>query len=107
MKLIIDIPEDRYKDIQRIASVQLEKYHFQTAEQIIANGTPLPKGHGRLIDADEFEELFAKMCPSDCGACDPKRKTDGRGRWYDTCSLIDVAPTVIEADTESEEGKTW
>ena len=39
MKLIIDIPEERYKDIKRIASVQLEM-RIDTAEQIIANGTP-------------------------------------------------------------------
>ena len=39
MKLIIDIPEERYKDIKRIASVQLEM-RTDTAEQIIANGTP-------------------------------------------------------------------
>lgn len=51
MKLIIDVPEERYTDIQRIASVQLNK-RTPTVEQIIANGTPLPKGHGRLIDAD-------------------------------------------------------
>ena len=38
MKLIIDIPEERYKDIKRIASVQLEM-RADTAEQIIA-GTP-------------------------------------------------------------------
>ena len=24
-------------------------------DRVIANGTPLPKGHGRLIDADMFE----------------------------------------------------
>ena len=41
MKIIIDIPEARYKDIQRIASVQLENYHFKTAEQIIASGVAL------------------------------------------------------------------
>ena len=41
MRIVIDIPEDRYKDIQRIASVQFENYHFQTAEQIIANGVAL------------------------------------------------------------------
>ena len=53
MKIIIDLPEARYKDIQRIASVQLESHYFKTAEQIIANGTPLPKEH-RFIDADEI-----------------------------------------------------
>ncbi len=43
MKLVIEIDEVRFKDIQRIASVQLENYHFKTAEQIIASGAPLPK----------------------------------------------------------------
>ena len=41
MQIVINISEKRYKDILRIADVQLELKHFQTAEQIIANGTPL------------------------------------------------------------------
>lgn len=41
MEIIIDIPEARYKDIQRIAEVQLAHNHFQTAEQIIAKGVPI------------------------------------------------------------------
>ena len=53
MKIVIDIPEKRYKDIQRIAEVQLDR-RTDTVEQIVANGTPLPKNHGRLIDADEL-----------------------------------------------------
>lgn len=60
MKIVIDIPEDRYKDIQRIAEVQLERNHFQTAEQIIANGVPLPKGHGR-----KFEEIVVEYPPAE------------------------------------------
>ena len=91
MKIIIDLPEARYKDIQRIASVQLENYHFKTAEQIIANGTPLPKGHGRLIDAREYENSIRK-------------------HYFDNSTVIrcteialDNAPTIIEADTESED----
>ena len=50
MEIVIKIDDERYKDIQRIAEVQLDRGRFQTAEQIIANGTPLPKGHGRLFD---------------------------------------------------------
>ena len=68
----------------------------------VINGTQLPKGHGRLIDADELEELFGEKCVGDCGCCMTKRKTDGRGRWYDTCSLIDSSSTIIEADKRSE-----
>lgn len=45
MKLIIEIDKERYRDIQRIAKVQ-SYMRTQTAEQIIANGTPLEK----LID---------------------------------------------------------
>lgn len=47
MKILIDISEERFKDIQRISSVQLKDNYFKTAEQIIANGTPYderPKG---------------------------------------------------------------
>lgn len=78
MKIVIDIPEERYKDIQRIAEVQIGLARFQTAEQIIANGTPLPKNHGRLIDADDV--------------------TDFEGHYITT-----DAPTIIEADKENKE----
>lgn len=89
MQIVINIDEARFKDIQRIAEVQIESNHFQTAEQIIANGTPLPKGHEKLKDtrvnmsnAEKFEEVFGFKpnknlcyapedveCPSDCDDC--------------------------------------
>ena len=40
MKLIIELDEKRFKDIQRIASIQIRRRSL-TCEQIIANGTPL------------------------------------------------------------------
>lgn len=52
MKIVIEIDDARFKDIRRIACVQLENCHFKTVEQIIANGTPLPKGHGSRCDLD-------------------------------------------------------
>lgn len=46
MKLIIDIPDELYE-----ALVINQYYGSQSKlENIIINGTPLPKGHGRLID---------------------------------------------------------
>ena len=93
MQIVIDIPEERYKDIQRIASVQLEDRYFQTGEQIIARGTPLPKGHGRLIDADELYGDFIDGTEGyDC-------QTWSRIEIGD---IIEDAPTIIEADKESE-----
>ena len=100
MQIVIDIP--RY-----VAELCCENkinapVDIATIVNAIRNGTPLPKGHGRLIDADELEEMFGKKCVGDCGACVTKRQTDGKGRFYDTCSLIDLAPTIIEADEEKE-----
>lgn len=86
MKIVIDIDDARFKDIRRIACVQLENYHFKTVEQIIANGTPLPKGHGRLIDADSLKE----------------HKYHDNHRYENAVAIayIDWAETIIEADKE-------
>ena len=49
MKLVIEIPEEEYIKVKDgRASVSMMR-------DAIRNGTPLPKGHGRLIDADELE----------------------------------------------------
>jgi hypothetical protein len=71
MKLIIDIPEE---DFERC------KKRFQRRIDImgdaIANGIPLPKGHGRLIDADDIDNhIVGSVDTRDC-------------------------PTIIEADKE-------
>ena len=54
----------------------------------IVNGTPLPKGHGRLIDADAFE----RRCMFDSNI------EDMQDVIY---ALRDYKP-IIEADKESE-----
>lgn len=51
IKLIIDIDEKRFRDIQRIASIQIRRRSL-TCEQIIANGKPLQT---------EFEEIKAEI----------------------------------------------
>jgi hypothetical protein len=50
---------------------------------VLMKGIPLPKGHGRLIDADAIQKY--------------QIDTYGQG-----LSIIDNAPTIIEADKESE-----
>ena len=57
MKLVIEIDEARFKDIRRIASVQLENYHFKTAEQIIAKGVPIEQESYELRDVKAWMEL--------------------------------------------------
>ena len=89
MQIVIDIPEKRYKDILRIAEVQLDM-RTDTVEQIIANGTPLPKSHGRLIDVEVFTNNVIKYSHQ-------STKTIGQ-------ALADT-PTIIEADKAGAEMK--
>lgn len=60
MKLVIDIPEEIYIHL-------LARYKYQNTDDIglsefdivgvsIKNGTPLPKGHGKLIDENELKK---------------------------------------------------
>ena len=84
MQIIVDIPEDAVKLIEECIKfdnmVDIDVYDIVLNG--IKNGTPLPKGHGRLIDADELRQkwIFGKS----------EKKE------------IDDAPTIIEADEEVE-----
>ena len=84
MKLIIDIDEQHFELLQMAVMNGMG----DNAQKIIAQGIPLPKGHGRLIDAKAYEQ-------------------DIRKHYFDNnlvirCTEIalDNAPTIIEADTE-------
>ena len=46
VKLIIEIPKERYTDILRIADVQMVRC-MPTLEQVVANGTPLDNNSDR------------------------------------------------------------
>ncbi len=50
----------------------------------VRKGTPLPQGHGRLIDADVLHKDFEDRCMS----------------WE--AQLIDYAQTIIEKDGDEE-----
>ena len=108
MKAIIDIPDDFIKDCDgnldcvisligyEIDDVYSEEMGYTTFDKY----TILPKGHGRLIDADELKSLSYEVLVDDGN---PNR-TDGlsacNGLVEDD---IDLAPTIIEADTGEEE----
>lgn len=94
MKIIIDIPEEAYKVLQSDEGVDwLGAEHIL---QAVANGTPLPKGHGRLIDADEYKEHLY--------ACETNGRPLHIMELDERLATVDDAPTIIEADkAESEE----
>ena len=84
MKIVIDIPEESYKATCDGCMLPPD---VESVVQGIKQGTPLPKGHGDLIDRkDLIENGISK------GFCD----------WYDE---IKCANTIIEADKVESEDK--
>ena len=92
MKLIIDIPEKDYISIKNALNSLIENGCERTSvSQVclaILNGTPLPKGHGDLVDRNDLLEY------TDINRC----------AYTPTINRYDIitAPTIIEADKGSE-----
>lgn len=59
MKLVIDIPDEDYNVILENANYYIEKHWgLPTVWGAIVSGTPLPKGHGELIDKDVVLDMM-------------------------------------------------
>lgn len=50
MKILVDIPEKFYEDFKLQLPAINKEVPSDFAKYAIATGTPLPKGHGDLID---------------------------------------------------------
>lgn len=97
IQLVINIDEDEYKSIcdligarKTIGVVAI----YNRFHEMIANGTPLPKEHGDLIDRNEIEYMKAihdlvwdEITSSECAT-----------------KIKYSAPTIIEADRSVENG---
>ena len=91
MQIVIEIDEETYKDIKRGKIYSSYRDVPQESVVAIANGTPLPKGHGRLIeDTPELErELWTYT-----------RYTGIDEAPYESAvKVIDEAQTIIAACT--------
>ena len=80
MQIVIDIPEDEYNIVKY---GQYGNINIDIVRKAIAKGTPLPKGHGRLVDADAILE-------------EPSGNT-----YID----LNIAEVIIDADKAESEGK--
>lgn len=84
IELVVKITEEMYAQIIDENGIDTMLIPYK---DIIKNGVPLPKGHGRLKDIDKIiADGISK------GFCD----------WYDEMKYAD---TIIEADKESEDKK--
>ena len=88
MKIVIDIPEDIYNEIKE----GLYDKNLRKMAIAIGNGTPLPKGHGRIGDIDAARKCIEEVADSD-------------DKQWALC-MLDWAldkRVIIEADSEVEE----
>ena len=83
IELIVKISEEEYKRLTYIDTLKLRRY--------IENGTPLPKGHGRLIDAGEYVDVLNNA------QIEGLNTYEGLGRAKE---LLIETHTIIEADKE-------
>lgn len=98
MQILVEIDDKLYNRIKYLeprANTMLDELM-----RSIQNGTPLPKGHGRLKDVDELLKM-TKSYKSELGRlkADPFVKSG-----IETVeSFIKEMPTLIEADRSEEE----
>ena len=108
MKIVIDIPEGWFCRLQN-------EWGWALAENVreaIKNGTPLPKGHGRLIDADEYSREMREQQNRVAEYRDDIARTGGNDTeqyhradasllvYIDARLILDKIPTIIEAEQE-------
>ena len=58
MKLIIDIDEDVRVTITRMWLLRIPDEMQKVVDRAIQNGTPLPKGHGDIVDIETLIDMF-------------------------------------------------
>jgi hypothetical protein len=96
MQIVINIDEEIYKRILPYKDLPIISNlcnDFPEITHAIANGVPLPKGHGRLIDADKaLGNMMYEML--------------GTGYQARAMHVLNEynAPTIIEADRSEEDG---
>lgn len=99
MQIVIDISERAY-DLLKASGVDWLGDKF--AEYIlnaVANGIPLPKGHGRLIDVEPIYDKLIRSYRADERDF-PNRGKDYRVGLSNAIDLLSNAPTIIDADKE-------
>lgn len=97
MKLVIDIDNEKYKIISdhiKATRDVISKNGYANNDVVpigwvaIADGEPLPKGHGELVDKNELMKAYAPF--------------EFTGDMGDAMEILDNFDTIIESDKEGE-----
>ena len=100
MKIVIDIPEEEYRCVQITGCIG----NKTCISNAIYNGTTLPRGHGRLIDAEYLKDviLLHSFHGNNKNIVPYSDRKGYRLRQREVDEGIINAPTIIKADAESE-----
>ena len=91
IELVIKIPEEMYKWVNDVNKC-FDDYGTSDFIDLVKNGIPLSKGHGKIVDID-------KLIDSKCNECGHIRGVSCTIPCYEVRRLLD-APTIVEADKE-------
>jgi hypothetical protein len=83
MKLVIDMPETMVNDLLNLEADCDGGMNIRPLELVIEaikNGTPLPKGHGDLIDKSAYRKEFLDS------------------RDFEPMKILDFQPVIVKAD---------
>lgn len=92
MKLVIEMDEKLYGRIFHSDAIYDDDK--ESVVKAITSGTPLPKGHGRLIDVNDLLD--------DINLEDNDYNRDVNTGEIITLENIDRIPTIIEAEVQDE-----
>lgn len=90
MRVVVDIPNWLYNAIM----THREPQYSQSLGDAVRDGTPLPKGHGRIIDESQISSV------------EYHEEIENIGTLFEIVHMIidsTDAPTIIEADTGETE----
>ena len=106
MQIVIEIDELSYE----VTLMLVKAGEGSAADIAVANGTPLPKGHGRLGDidgiADYFREVRRKLKASDYKTASEFHTRDNMllntEQFIRTCGIIEADKEVSDAEQPTE-----
>lgn len=100
IEVVIKLDEDRYKSIcDGVEAGKRVNVSSLYAHKIIANGTPLPQGHGKLVDVNEVAEYLDNIQLE----LDGWGETDGAMEIAKARMGLDTVSTIIEANMKEVE----
>ena len=99
MKVVVDIPNWLYNAIMECKEPQ----YSQSLGDAVRDGTPLPKGHGRLGDLDALEQEMINGIKA--GNYEEGYEEYGNINNVDDCvDCVRYADTIIEGDRGDDVG---